>query len=381
MKRFIGLLAIFSFGACSSPASVGSTGEAIINGTDDTADPGVVMVISQKMGSMEASLCTGEVISPHVVLTAAHCVDPAVIGTGATTYVFIGNVLPTMSAPPAGTIFAAETVQFDSMFDMNNPQNGFDVGLAILPAAQPLTITPVPYNQVALPSTMVNAPVRIIGYGITDGSDSMGTTAGTKRVAPTVIANITNLLVGLQDGMHGICEGDSGGPALAMFGSTEKIVGVTSFGPMGCPLTVPAGTGFYAGNDTNIGTYASFINMYVNMYDPPAVGQGGACTSDTDCTPLSCVQSGNSKVCEPQCDPTVTPSTCPAGTTCTDVDGSTVCVAPGGGGGSGGSGGGSGHGGKSSGCALGGDAPMGGAGLLLAMVALMALRRRARARA
>ncbi|HEY2746294.1 MAG TPA: trypsin-like serine protease [Polyangia bacterium] len=359
--------------------SVGSTGEAIINGMDDsTSDPSVVMVISQVPNSNMASLCTGEVISPHVVLTAAHCVDPAVIGAGAVTYVYIGGVLM-MPVPPAD-LLATQAVEFDTAFDMNHPENGHDVGLAILTTAT--NLVPLPYNQVAVPGAMVNQAARLVGYGITMASDSTGATAGTRRTAPTVLAGVDTTFVGLQDGMHGICEGDSGGPAFMTYGSTERIVGVTSFGFNNCPLTPPTGTpsGFYAGNDTNIATYASFINMYVNMFDPPAKPQGGSCTSDADCAPLSCVQVGNGSVCEPQCDPTATPSTCPSGTTCSDVNGNNVCAPAGGGGGSGGSGGGNGNngGGKSGGCALGGDAPVGGMGLLFAMVALVALRRRVR---
>jgi secreted trypsin-like serine protease len=358
MKRFIGLLGVGALAACSAPASVGSVSQNIINGVTDSNDPAVVMVLSQVPGSMSASLCTGSIISPHVVLTAAHCVDPAVVGAGAKTVVFIGQQL-TQTSPNTDFLTVKET-HFNMSFDMNNPQNGNDVAVVIL--ANPTTITPVPYNRDAMPQSMVGQPARLVGYGITSGTDTTGTTAGTRRTAPSQLAKLDNLFVGLQDGSHCICEGDSGGPSFMTFNGTERIVGVTSFGFNGCPLT--GQQGFEAGNDTRIDTYSAFIDMYVNMFDPPAKNAGDMCNSDTDCIPLQCVQTSVGKICQQSCDPAAMTSICPANTQCTDVDGSNICATPmkkGGGG-----------------CAVGGHAPIGAASLLFAC-ALMLLARRRRA--
>ena len=241
----------------------------------------------------------------------------------------------------ADQLLAVKETHFDSSFDENHPENGHDVGVVIL--VNPTTITPVPYNRTPMPQTMVGQAARLVGYGITSGSDTSGATAGTRREAPTTLANLDSLFVGLQDGQHGICEGDSGGPAFMKFDGVERIVGVTSFGFQNCPLTPPAGTppGFEAGNDTRIDTYADFIDMYVNMSDPPAKHPGDLCNSDADCIPLQCVQTSVGKICEQSCGPSGTGS-CPTGTTCTSVDGQNICINPSmtGGGGSGGGGGG-----------------------------------------
>ena len=383
MTRFIALASFVASAsflvACSAPPAVGAASSAIINGTDDTGDPAVVMLLAQVAGSMNASLCTGELVSPHVVLTAAHCVDPATIGTGATVYVFPGAQLP--ASPTLADFLTVKETHFDTAFNANDAGSGHDVGVAIL--TSPLTIAPMPYNRTAIPQTMVGSPARIIGYGITSGTDTMGTSAGTRRTAPTTLANLDNLFVDLQDGSHNICEGDSGGPALMMFNGTERIVGITSFGYSGCPLTVPTQPGAppeWAGNDTRIDTYASFIDQWVLMFDPPAKGPGTMCSSDADCTPLSCKQTSVGKVCEQDCDPAAMPSTCPAGTTCTDVDGTNLCLAPTSPGGTVGSGGSGGTGGaKGGGCDVGGRAPIGGGALLVAsLLMLLGLRRRVR---
>ena len=325
MKRCLALFAVVALGGCVAPGAVGSVNEGIINGTTDTDDPAVVMVVAQ-VGTMgQASLCTGEVISPHVILTAAHCVSPATVGANAKFSVYIK---PDLNSAVAGDFLAVQATQFNMSFDSMHPENGNDVGAVVL--VSPLTITPVPYQREALPQTQVGQAARLVGYGITMASDTMGTTAGVRRQAPTTLAHLDDLFVGLQDGAHGICEGDSGGPAFMTINGVERIVGVTSFGFQNCPLTPPSGTpaGFEAGNDTRVDSYAtSFIDPIVLQYDPPAKGPGATCTANTDCTPRMCQQTGVGKICVQGCDPAVATS-CPAGTTCTAVDGSNICVAP-----------------------------------------------------
>ena len=366
MKRLLGLCGVCALAACSAPASIDSVSQGIINGTDDTGDPGVVMVLAQVPNSMNASLCTGEVVSPHVVLTAAHCVDPATVGAGAQFVVFTGQIL-SMTSPKSDFLTVQET-HFNSSFNSSSPQNGNDVGVVIL--ASPTTIAPLPYNRAPLPQSMVGGAMRIIGYGITSASDTTGTSAGTRRTAPDTLAALDKQFVYLQDGSHGICEGDSGGPALMTIGGEERIVGVTSFGYNGCPTTGPSAGGqtAYAGNDTRIDAYSDFIDQWVLMFDPPAKGPGAMCTSDSDCTPRACEQTSVGKICVQSCDPAAMPSTCPAGTMCTDVDGTNICATPM-----------SSKGGKGGGCAIGGaGAPAGGA-LLLALLAVAALLSRRRA--
>jgi secreted trypsin-like serine protease len=374
MKRSSFVFALAALAACTgAPSTVGTASQGIINGTTDSGDPAVVLLFAAQSGSNMASLCTAEIISPHVLLTAAHCVAPATVGTGVTFHVYIGAVFTT--PVPANMLLTVKETHFDSAFDSMHPENGHDVGVVILTDAT--TIAPIAYNRTAIPTSMVGSAARLVGYGITSGSDTMGTSAGTRRQAPSTLAKLDNLFVGLQDGSHGICEGDSGGPAFMSFGGTERIVGVTSFGFNGCPLTSPQ-AGYEAGNDTRIDMYASFIDGYVAMFDPPAKGPGDMCTSDAECDPRQCTQTSVGKICAQSCDPAAMPSTCPAGTTCTDVDGTNLCVSNASGGGSGGSGGGGGN--KGGGCAIGGNlARSDGALLPFAALALLglALRRRA----
>lgn len=366
MKRSASLACLVSLSwlvGCGA-APPGSVSQPIINGQDDSGDPAVVMLVSQVPGSKSASLCTGEIISPHVILTAAHCVDPAVIGTGAQTFVFTGPVFDFNA--PSGLIAAAAT-HYDTAFDQNAPQNGHDIGVVILKT--PTTIAPVPYNRTPITAAMAGQAARLVGYGITAGNDQTGKTAGTRREAPSKLLQINpanDALLDFEDDLHTICEGDSGGPAFMMIDGQERIVGVTSFGYQTCPTTMP-------GTDTRVDRFTSFIDPYVMQHDPPAVPEGGACASDADCAPRRCVATSTGKVCTDACDPAATPSTCTDGTQCTDVDGQPLCIKPmptsGGNGNDGGKGG-------RSGCDVGHGAPAGPALLLLAAAWALAIARR-----
>jgi hypothetical protein len=267
-------LALASLAGCVSPVQIGESNLPIINGTADTGDPAVMLLIAQPVGSNRVGLCTATLVSPHVLLTAAHCVDPATFQAdmGAAPqlkyYVSTTNML-TMPIDPK-TVLPVKTTMFDQQF---NPDPGVfvnlghDVGAVVL-FSPPPGIQPVPYNKMPLPQSLVGQQARIIGYGVTSATDTTGMTAGTKRQTNITISALDSKYVEFQDGSHGICEGDSGGPALVMLNGVETIVGVTAFGEQGCPLDKPSA-------DTRIDTYVSEIDGWVASADSGGTGGGG----------------------------------------------------------------------------------------------------------
>jgi MYXO-CTERM domain-containing protein len=331
------LASLFVCGACAPPSSIGALRAPIVGGTSDTADPGVVLVIAQQPNSQNASLCTGEVVSPHVVITAAHCVDPATVGSGAQFTVYTGDNVN--NATSNADFLAVQTTDYDHAFNPSPQtlQNGHDIGVVILKSA--LSITPLPMNRTPVDNSMRGMPVRLVGYGITSGTDTTGMTAGIKRTTNTTLYQFDPLLLYFNDPNHLTCEGDSGGPAFMMLdGTTEVIVGITSFGDQGCTQ---------GGADTRIDDYAdAFVEPFIMQYDPPPPPDmsqppvtfddggtvsfppgsvGAACTDSSDCSSQICAKQGSGGFCTAACDPSVTDS-CPLETHCGTIDTGHYCL-------------------------------------------------------
>ena len=320
MKRTVPALFMLSFSfslAACTGATPGVATQPIINGTEDTGDPNIVLVFAQVPGQSSGSLCTGEIISPHVVLTAAHCMAPSTVGAGAQFIVFTGTMLPAMGPLPPSERLEVTESHYVPTFGYNPMTGGDQDDIGVLILAQPTSIAPLPFNHFNLTPSAKGADARIVGYGLTVGTDTQGTTAGTKHQAPTKLFDYQPQTLTLYDAMHSNCEGDSGGPALVMLDGKERIAGVTQVGYVKCPVEM-------ASTDTRVDTYASFIDGYVNMFDPPAVAAGGACTSDSDCNPLPCLNG----ICTAPCDPSASTTSCPSGTECTSVNDETMCAKP-----------------------------------------------------
>jgi hypothetical protein len=222
----------------------------------------VVAVYAQQPGQPGGFLCTGSVISPTVVLTAAHCVSESETGPGATFTVLTGPSI-TRDRPHA---LAVREVHANPLWSARRLEGGHDQGVVIL--AEPSTLAPLPVNRQPLTAALRGAPVRIVGYGLSDGVAQTG--AGVKRQAVTALGAVGTKLVAVGDSRHGTCNGDSGGPAFMSLNGEETIVGTTSYGNVDCSD---------GGYDARIDTDLAFLDTYAQAACAPACS-GRACGSD-----------------------------------------------------------------------------------------------------
>jgi secreted trypsin-like serine protease len=326
------LVFTLAVGGCTGAPGVGVVGQPIIGGTTDTADPSVVLLYVTVPGQSGGALCTGEVISPHVVLTAAHCAggdDPSV--TNALYHVYLGD---DFGNAHLADLIRAKEAHYHPQFDANNLTAGNDVGVIIMNDA--LAVTPLPYNHASMNTGFDGGTVRFVGYGLDNATAQTG--GGVKRATSTTLTDHTDLLLHFSDGTHETCNGDSGGPAFMSIGGRETIVGLTSYGDVACAD---------GGWDTRVDALAAWIDGWVAQFDsgtPPSPSGGTQSPPTSSATPMPPSSTGAGGV-GASC---VSPGDCP---------GSEV------------------HGG----CAIGGDAGGDAAAFMLVMLALGMARARRRA--
>ncbi len=217
MKRAVVLV----LAACT--ADVSTAPSAITNGSDAPDDEAVVAVIHRSVRCDPESVpleCTGTLVAPRVVVTAAHCLE---MGPANALEVYVGA-----SYPGGGVRVPVAVGRAHPLFDSATHAN--DIAVLILGGDAPAS--PVPMRSDALPD-LAGTDVRVAGYGITSGTAS---DVGTRRAGIARVTETADDELRMAPGPAMSCKGDSGGPVFATTGASgaEELVGVTSWGDPAC---------------------------------------------------------------------------------------------------------------------------------------------------
>ena len=200
----------------------------IIGGTrvlaTDADSKSTAMIIAIEKNTGNSFVCTATPITSRTLITAAHCLDRA----ARVTAVFYADL-----TCASGFRFSRDTVRavdFKYHPDYNpNAMNSAnpDIGLVHLAS----DIKPgYPIYEINHTPEALNSDLLLYGYGITGSNNSDSTILRKVTLSRAEYSFELSSIVIENNGVRGICLGDSGGPGLVRAGGKLQIASVNSFG-------------------------------------------------------------------------------------------------------------------------------------------------------
>jgi len=190
--------------ACDAVGGIGST-ISIYSGAECSPERGPVVRLNMRDAGGAAGSCSGTIIGPRAVLTAAHCLD----GGATEIRVWLG----------VGEEYIAASFAYHPQFDTNSLQ--FDAGVVLMGEDLPRA----PAALLTSRSGQIGEAAILAGFGRDENSVTTKLRAGS-----TTVSNVTatRLETKFAPPSSSICSGDSGGPIFLQTGGVWSVAGISS---------------------------------------------------------------------------------------------------------------------------------------------------------
>ena len=249
----------------------GTTESPIVGGKLETGWDGVGLLRDLASGG-----CTGTLVQPSFVLTAAHCV------VGSKPYLASFFTGPDVKGT---TGIWREAIQLIPHPSYDGKNSSYDIALVRLSA--PLSSTPVhTMNSASFTSAFNGQDVFYVGYGVNDPVSRTG--SGVKRSGTMELDSYDTWTYQSHYQGTSVCFGDSGGPGLLQIGGGWKIIGVNS-SASGSTTPCDGMT-----RHVRVDAHLSWINQQLATPAPDCIKQpslcacAGACDAKGSCNNSIC---------------------------------------------------------------------------------------------